>query len=336
MGNAEPKTETIATEMSRRCARVRDEIARVIVGQDLIVEQCLIAMLAGGHMLLEGVPGLGKTELVKSLAQSMDLSFSRIQFTPDMMPMDITGTDILVEQDDGARAFTFRRGPVFANVVLADEINRSTPKTQAALLEAMQESSVTISGTSHELTQPFFVLATQNPIEMEGTYPLPEAQLDRFLFKGLVQFPTPDELAVILDRTTGQSSSEIRTVIDRAEILEIREAGRKIELMTPIRDLVVALVMSTHPERSESPELVKKYVRYGVSPRGGQAILLGARYLALLSGRLHVAEEDIRALIHPALRHRLLLNFEAESEGVSTDEILDEVAKAVSLNQFLK
>ncbi len=323
------------TDIASDLRRARDEMARVIVGQEEVLELCLAGVLAGGHILIEGVPGLGKTEMVKTIAQVLDCKFSRIQFTPDLLPMDITGTHVLVGGEKGAKSFEFRPGPIFANVVLADEINRATPKTQAALLEAMQEQSVTVGRDTFELEQPFAVIATQNPIEMEGTYPLPEAQVDRFLLKLMVRFPSREQLSSILDRTTAGHRASIDTVLDRQRIMEIRRLGLELEIPDSLRDLVVAFVVATHPDRPESPEPVRRFVRYGASPRGGQAVILCAKLLALMRGRAHVAEQDLRDVLAPALRHRILLSFEGEAEGLGPDDVLAEVARAVSLDSVI-
>jgi MoxR-like ATPase len=297
------------------------EVGRRIVGQKAILDGLLTSLLAGGHVLLEGVPGLGKTAMVRALAGALDLSFSRIQFTPDLMPSDITGTNILVESGEVGRRFQFQQGPVFAHVVLADEVNRATPKTQSALLEAMQDHSVTVGRTTHPLPLPFFVLATQNPIELEGTYPLPEAQLDRFLFKLRVNPPGREELHAILDRTTGSEEAVLRTVVDRERLLEMRRLVREVPVARPVQDYVVRLVEATHPETSSHAE-VKKYVRFGSSPRGAQAMLLGAKVTALRAGRFSPSFEDVRAMAPASLRHRVLLNFEGETDGVGTDQIV--------------
>jgi MoxR-like ATPase len=305
-----------------------DEIGRRIVGHRPIVEGVVISLLAGGHVLLEGVPGLGKTLLVRTLADALDLSFSRVQFTPDLMPSDVTGTNIIVDGAGGGRRFEFQKGPVFANVVLADEINRATPKTQSALLEAMQEQAVTVGRERHELAAPFFVLATQNPIEMEGTYPLPEAQLDRFFFKLRVTAPAREELHAILDRTTGAAEPAVRPVLDGARVLEMRKLIRDVPAARPVQDWVVRLVEATHPETSPQP-MVKKYVRYGSSPRGAQAMLLAAKVLALRAGRFSPSFDDVRRVAPQALRHRILLNFEGEADGITTDQILEAVLAGV-------
>jgi MoxR-like ATPase len=298
------------------------EIGRRIVGQRTIIDGLMTSLLAGGHVLLEGVPGLGKTAMVRALAGALDLSFSRIQFTPDLMPSDITGTNILVEgAEGGGRRFQFQQGPVFAHVVLADEVNRATPKTQSALLEAMQDHSVTVGRSTHPLPLPFFVLATQNPIELEGTYPLPEAQLDRFLFKLRVNPPGRDELHAILDRTTGSEEPALRAVVDRDRLLEMRKLVREVPVARPVQEYVVRLVEASHPETSAHPE-VKKYVRFGSSPRGAQAMLLGAKVAALRAGRFSPSFEDVRTVAPSALRHRILLNFEGETDSVGSDQIV--------------
>ena len=307
--------------------RLTREIGHRVVGQAEIIEGVVAALLAGGHVLLEGVPGLGKTLLVKTLAEALDLSFARVQFTPDLMPADVVGTNMIVESG-GERRFEFQRGPIFANLVLADEINRATPKTQSALLEAMQEQSVTVSKQTYPLAPPFFVLATQNPIEMEGTYPLPEAQLDRFFFKLRVELPGNDELHAILDRTTGAVDPVVRPVLGRARLLELRDLVRQVPVARPIQDYAVRLVEATHPARSAVPS-VRKLVRYGSSPRGAQAVILAAKIRALSDGRFAPSFEDVRRSAAPALRHRVLLNFEGEAKGVSTDAVLAEILGAL-------
>jgi MoxR-like ATPase len=312
---------------SRDVTRLRDEVAKVIVGHEAIVEGVVTSLLAGGHALLEGVPGLGKTMLVRTLADAVHLSFSRIQFTPDLMPADILGTNVIVD-DGGGKRFEFQRGPIFANVVLADEVNRATPKTQSALLEAMQEKSVTVAKTTYKLDEPFFVLATQNPLEMEGTYPLPEAQLDRFFVKLKVQFPDREALHTILDRTTGRQEVRAEKVLSAERLLQLRELVRQVPVARPIQDFCVRLVEGTHPEARDKrpvPPLTRKYVRYGASPRGAQACLLAAKIKALLDGRFAVSVEDIKHAAKPALRHRLILNFEGEAEGIDPDTIIDSI-----------
>ncbi len=315
------RPEMTVAEFRDVVRRIEDEVAKVMVGQADIVRDVLICIIAGGHALLEGVPGLGKTMLVRTLGEALALDFSRIQFTPDLMPADITGTNILVEDQEGGRRFAFQPGPIFANLVLADEINRATPKTQSALLEAMQEKTCTIANVIHELAQPFFVLATQNPLEMEGTYPLPEAQLDRFFFKLLVRYPTSDDLAEILRRTTAEVGSAANRVADGDTICAMGTLARQVPIAHSVSDFVVRLVLATHPESGAAP-IAKRYVRYGVSPRGGQAIVLGAKIRALMEGRLNVAFDDVRAVALPSLRHRLILNFEAEAGGTTPDDVL--------------
>jgi MoxR-like ATPase len=305
--------------------RLKVEISKVIVGYDEIIEQVLIALFSGGHILLEGLPGLGKTLMVKTLAEALDLTFSRIQFTPDLMPSDIIGTNVM-EQD---RTFRFQPGPIFAQIVLADEINRATPKTQSALLEAMQEHSVTVSGIIHRLKEPFFVMATQNPIEMEGTYPLPEAQLDRFFFKLKLGFPGKDELIDIIDRTTNPEVPKAEKVLD-GETIEIKKKEiRSVPVSTPVKEYAVRLVLATHPELESSPSMVRRYVRYGASPRGVQSLILGAKVKALIDGRYNVSFSDIRYVAKPSLRHRIILNFEGEAEGLDTDTIIDQILEEV-------
>ncbi len=306
---------------------IEREVAKVIVGQDEAVRGILTCLLAGGHALLEGVPGLGKTMLVRTLSQVLDLNFSRIQFTPDLMPADITGTNIIAEEA-GARGFQFQAGPIFANIVLADEINRATPKTQSALLEAMQEHRVTVARVSHTLERPFFVMATQNPIEMEGTYPLPEAQLDRFFFKLTVGYPSEDELMAIAERTTGTASVDVQTVADRTMVLRMVELARELPIAKAVLSYAVKLTTRTHPEREDSPETSRRFVRYGASPRGLQSLVLGAKIRALLEGRFNVSYDDVRAAALPSLRHRVILNFEADAEGVTTDRVILDVLAA--------
>jgi MoxR-like ATPase len=312
-----------------RVERVRAEIKKLIVGQDDVLEGLLICLLASGHALVEGVPGLGKTALVRSLAAALELHFARIQFTPDLMPADILGTTMIRELPDGARTFEFEAGPIFANIVLVDEVNRTSPKTQSALLEAMQERSVTIAKRTHALPDPFLVLATQNPIEMEGTYPLPEAQLDRFLLKLHAGYPDREELHAILDRTTGAELPVVQAVLSRADLLEMRRTVREVAVARHIQDYAVRLLEATHRERPGATPLVRRYVRYGASPRGAQACLVAAKTRALLQGRCHVAIEDIQHVAKPALRHRLILNFEGEADGIEPDQVLDELLAAL-------
>jgi MoxR-like ATPase len=308
--------------------RLRKAVTSVVVGQETVVDQTVTALAAGGHVLLEGAPGLGKTSLVRAIAKAIDLSFARVQFTPDLMPADITGTNVVVEEPGGGRRFRFQKGPIFANLLLADEINRTTPKTQSALLEAMQEAKVTAAGESHALPDPFMVLATQNPIEMEGTYPLPEAQLDRFLLKILVPFPNEAELASILDRTTGAPTPDPKPVMNASELASYRALAREVVVAPPVRDFAVRAVLRTHPNDPSAPESVRRYVRYGASPRGAQALIAAAKVRALRKGRAHAAREDVAAFVAPALRHRVLLNFEGEAEGVSTDAIVADALAA--------
>ena len=310
-------------------AHIESEVAGSIVGQSEIVREVMICLIAGGHALLEGAPGLGKTMLVRTLGQVLELDFSRIQFTPDLMPADITGTNILVEDERGQRQFVFQQGPIFAHLVLADEINRATPKTQSSLLEAMQEHTVTVANIAHRLPEPFFVLATQNPIEMEGTYPLPEAQLDRFFFKIMVEYPHADSLLEILRRTTSSISVSPAKVADGSSILEMGRLARQTPIGSHLLDYVVRFTLATHPDGPGVPELTKKAIRYGVSPRGAQSIVLGAKISALLDGRLNVSLSDIRAVLFPALRHRLMLTFDAEASGQSPDDVLRSLIEIV-------
>jgi MoxR-like ATPase len=307
------------------------QVQRVIVGQDRVIEGVLTCLLAGGHGLLEGVPGLGKTLLIRTLSRAVHLQFSRVQFTPDLMPADIVGTSVLLQSDDhsGKHVLEYQPGPIFANIVLADEINRATPKTQSALLEAMAEGTVTAGGETRKLPSPFLVLATQNPLEMEGTYPLPEAQLDRFLFKIQVDFPGEDELMSILDRTTGIDVQDVEPVLDGPRILEMRALVRAIPVTDSLTRYVVRVLRATHPEDARAPDLVKRYVRFGASPRGAQAMLLAARIRCSLRGDLSPSTDDVRAVALPALRHRVILNFEGEAEGVSIDDCLQQVLEAV-------
>ncbi len=309
---------------------IEAEIGKTMVGQVDTVRDVLTCVVAGGHVLLEGVPGLGKTLLVRTLADVLALDFSRIQFTPDLMPADITGTNILAEDDEGQRRFVFQPGPIFANLVLADEINRATPKTQSALLEAMQEKTVTIANQMHMLGKPFFVLATQNPLEMEGTYPLPEAQLDRFLFKLWVPFPSEEDLVTILDRTTGSTTAHAEAVADAAQIVAMQRLARSVPIAPHVTAYAVSVLAATHPDGSRAPQLVREYVRYGGSPRGAQALVLAGKINALLEGRFNVATDDIRAVALPALRHRVIRNFEGEAEGITSDAIVRAVLDAVA------
>jgi MoxR-like ATPase len=309
---------------------VRREIAKVIVGQDDVVEGVLICLLSGGHVLLEGVPGLGKTTLLRTLARTMQLKYSRIQFTPDLMPADIVGSLIMENDERGHKVLRFQRGPVFANLVLADEINRATPKTQSALLEAMQERTVTSGTTTHELDAPFLVMATQNPIEMEGTYPLPEAQLDRFLMKIVVGYPSRDELSRIVARTIAQDEEIPRPVMDAGTIHEIRQVCRQVLVAPHVQDFAIQLVMATQADDRESHEMARKYVRFGASPRGAQALVECGRVHALMRGRFHLAVIDILHVAPAVLRHRIILNFDAHADGQTPDTILQALLKAVA------
>lgn len=315
---------TLTPDQFRAAATAIEEaVGQVIVGQRDLIRGTLVTLLAGGNALLEGVPGLGKTVLVRTIAETIDCRFSRIQFTPDLMPADIVGTHIISEDDSGRRAFRFEPGPIFANLVLADEINRATPKTQSALLEAMQEKSVTVARTTHRLEAPFFVLATQNPLEMEGTYPLPEAQLDRFFFKIEVPYPSIEELVVIADRTTGTTTARLSPVADGATIVAMQELARAVPIARHVTEAAARLTRATHPNDPNAPEEVRRYVRYGASPRGMQALILAGKITALLDGRYNVAVDDLRAAAYPVLRHRLILGFEAQAEGVTADRIVE-------------
>jgi MoxR-like ATPase len=318
-----------AEEFGRRYRAVREEIGRVIVGHDDIVHGVLTALFVGGHCLLEGVPGLGKTLLVRAMSQALDLDFNRIQFTPDLMPADILGTNMVVESAEGHRAFQFHRGPIFTQICLADEINRATPKTQSAMLETMQEGTVTSSGTRYELKKPFFVMATQNPIEQEGTYPLPEAQLDRFLFKLVVGYSNREELNTIIDRTTRGEQFAPKKVMDGSEIMQWQKVIREVILAPHVQDYIVRLSLATHPDGAFAPPITNQYLRWGSSPRGAQTIALASKVRALLEGRYNVSFEDIRRVYLPAMRHRVILNFEAQAESVDPDEVLLKILEAV-------
>jgi len=308
---------------------LRDEIGKVIVGHDAIVEGTLIALLAGGHVLLEGVPGLGKTLLVRTLSEVLDISFNRIQFTPDLMPADILGTNIVMEVAGGRREFQFQKGPIFAHLVLADEINRATPKTQSALLEAMQEHSVTAGGEIRRLAEPFFVMATQNPIDQEGTYPLPEAQLDRFFFKLLVGYPSAGELTEVLTRTTEGTHAHVNRVVTREVLLNLMTLVRQVPVASHVKDYAVRLVLATHPRSETAIPIANQYLRFGSSPRGGQTLILAGKVRALTQGRFNVSFDDIEAAAPAALRHRLIVNFEAEAEAITTDHIITQILKDV-------
>jgi MoxR-like ATPase len=316
-----------AEDLAHRAALLRQDLGGLIVGQDRLIADLLVAIVAGGHVLLEGLPGLGKTLLVRSLARSLGLEFGRIQFTPDLMPSDVTGTSIIDERG-GERSFRFQKGPVFASLVLADEINRATPKTQSALLEAMQEGSVTVAGTTHALPQPFHVVATQNPIELEGTYPLPEAQLDRFMFKLEVATPPVDAMVAILDSTTGPGRREPETVLDTRSVREIQSLARQVLCGSHLLRFVAELLHATHPDAEGADDRTRRLVRYGASARAGQAIVLGAKARALLAGRPAAAREDLEPCLLPALRHRVVLGFEAEAEGLGVADLLDDWVRA--------
>ena len=308
---------------------LKNEISKFIVGQEDVIDKVLISIIAGGHVLLEGVPGLGKTALVNTISKVLRLDSKRIQFTPDLLPADILGTNILVEKD-GEKVFAFQKGPVFTNILLADEINRATPKTQSALLETMQEKTVTVANTTHKLDKPYFVLATQNPLEMDGTYPLPEAQLDRFFFKLNVEMPNHDEFSEILDRTTGLEMPTINTITTGEKIIEMGKTACQVPIAEDVKNYLIKLAVSTHPEKDESPNIVKQYIRYGVSPRAAQSILLAARINALINGRFHVSKEDINDVAIPAMRHRMLLSFEGEAEGITTENIIKDIIKILN------
>jgi MoxR-like ATPase len=318
-----------AEQFRKAYARIQAEIGKVIVGHTDIVHGVLTCLFVGGHALLEGVPGLGKTLLVRTLSQVLDLKFNRIQFTPDLMPSDIIGTNIITEAPDGKRVFSFQSGPIFAQIVLADEINRATPKTQSALLEAMQEHSVTVGGTQHVLEEPFFVMATQNPIEQEGTYPLPEAQLDRFFFKLLVNYSGRAEMAAILDRTTRGEWPKAEKVMDGSEIRHWQQLIREVLVAPPVQDYAIRLVLATHPGGEFAAGETNRFIRCGASPRGAQALVLAGKVRALLEGRYNVSFEDVQRVYLPALRHRILLNFEAQAENVPSDAVLEQILKEV-------
>ncbi|HSK94343.1 MAG TPA: MoxR family ATPase [Candidatus Angelobacter sp.] len=318
--SADP-TEMTAERFAELAGAIEREVGAFIVGQQQLVRHTLISLLAGSHALLEGVPGLGKTMLVRTLSEALDLGFSRIQFTPDLMPADIVGTNIIVEEG-GERRFRFQQGPIFSNLVLADEINRATPKTQSALLEAMQEHRVTVAKQQYTLSEPFFVLATQNPLEMEGTYPLPEAQLDRFFFKVDVPFPSEEDLVRIMERTTGVEVPTVGKAATGTEVMAMQRLARDVPIASHVMAYAIRILRGTHPETERVPEIVKTFVRYGASPRGAQALVLGAKIHALLDGRFNVAYSDVQAVAAPALRHRIILNFEGEAEGIGTDAVV--------------
>jgi len=321
--------EAKAAQFRDRYKRLRTEIGKAIVGHDEVVAGVLTGIFTGGNCLLEGVPGLGKTHLIRTLSQVLDLDFARIQFTPDLMPADIVGTTIVVENETGGREFKFRKGPIFAQMVLADEVNRATPKTQSAMLEAMQEHRVTAGGKTYDLPQPFCVLATQNPIEQEGTYPLPEAQLDRFMFKLLVQYSSRAELSEIVDRTTGKVVPKPEKVMDGKEVMEWRKLVRDLVVAPHVKDYAVRLTLATHPEGEFAASMTNQYVAFGASPRAAQALILASKFQALLDGRWNVSFGDVRSVAKPALRHRTLLNFEGEADGIKSDEIVDNILDEV-------
>lgn len=322
-------TEKDIMSFREQTEKIKNEIGKAIIGQKDIIEQVLIAILCEGNVLLEGVPGLGKTQLVKTIGKVLDLEFSRIQFTPDLMPADVVGTNIITQDEKGASRFTFQKGPIFSNIVLADEINRATPKTQSAMLEAMQEKTVTVGNTTYTMSKPFFVLATQNPIEMEGTYPLPEAQMDRFLFKLYVQFPKLEELSQIVNLTTSVGENELNKVSNGEELIKMANVAKEVPIAKPVMDYAMKLILATHPEEDSSPEITKKYVRYGSSPRGAQAIIKAARVKALMEGRYNVSFDDINYAAYPVLRHRVLLNFEAVSDNISSEDIIKQIIEGL-------
>jgi MoxR-like ATPase len=326
----DPTTHLAPEAFAERARAIEREVGQVIVGQHELVRQTLTGLLANSHVLLEGVPGLGKTMLVRTIADVIDCTFNRIQFTPDLMPADITGTNILVEEG-GQRVFRFQPGPVFANLVLADEINRATPKTQSSLLEAMQEHQVTVARQRFPLDPPFFVLATQNPLEMEGTYPLPEAQLDRFLLKVMVPFPSEEDLITIMDRTTGAHEATASKVCTAAEIVEMQRLARAIPIAPHVTAYAVSVLAATHPDQPRAPGLVREYVRYGGSPRGAQALVSAGKIYALIDGRFNVSTDDIRAVAMPSLRHRIILNFEGEAEGITSEAVIREILDTVAV-----
>ncbi len=323
--NAEAQVSEGIDHFHKNIEAILENMGKVLVGHEAAIEHTLICFLADGHALIEGVPGLGKTLMVHTLAQSIGGKFSRIQFTPDLMPSDIVGTDIVIEAESGRKTYEFKYGPVFGNIVLADEVNRATPKTQSALLEAMQEKRVTVGGNTYDLPAPFFVMATQNPLEMEGTYPLPEAQLDRFFFKLLLKSSSLEELVKIAERTTGEQVPQVQEVSHGEDILRMRKLVREVPAAEHVMKFAARVVMATQPEGGSATELVKQYVRYGASPRGMQALILGAKVRALMKGRYNVAFEDMKEVAAPALRHRIILNFEGEAENIDCDEIISQI-----------
>ncbi|MCO5052611.1 MAG: MoxR family ATPase [Verrucomicrobiae bacterium] len=322
-------TESQIQSFRTTYAALRGEIAKVIVGHDEIVAHTLIALFAGGHVLLEGVPGLGKTLLIRTLSEVLDLGFNRIQFTPDLMPADILGTNLVMESDSGRREFQFQRGPIFAHLILADEINRATPKTQSAMLEAMQEKQVTAGGELRKLSEPFFVMATQNPIDQEGTYPLPEAQLDRFFFKILVGYPSAADLNEVINRTTAGARAEVNKVLTRENLLKLMKLVREVPVASHVKDYAVRLVLATHPKTDTAASIANQYLRFGSSPRGAQTLILAGKVRALTQGRFNVSFEDIQTAALSALRHRLIPNFEAEAEGITTDHVIAQILRDV-------
>ena len=327
MENATPIEQ--ADSIKKTFDLITDELSKVIVGQTTLIQNILVCLLCGGHALIEGVPGLGKTLIVKTLSQVLDLKYSRIQFTPDLMPADILGTNIVNQDEQGNRYFEFFKGPIFGQVILADEINRATPKTQSALLEAMQEQKVTVFGAEYPLELPFIVLATQNPLEMEGTYPLPEAQIDRFFFKLKINYPSPDQLGEIIEKTTEDYQPELNKVVKAESILEMQRLIKQVPIASHVKNYAVRLVMASHPGDHASIEKTKKYVRFGASPRGVQTLVLAGKVRALFQGRYNASMEDIRAAAKPALRHRIILNLRGEAEGIDSDEIIEDILNGV-------
>jgi MoxR-like ATPase len=329
MPESDDNFEAQITDFRESYGLIVEQVRKVIVGHGEVIDQVMSCLLCGGHALLEGVPGLGKTLLVRTLADVLDVSFGRIQFTPDLMPADITGTNIVVADAAGGKAFRFQQGPIFAHLVLADEINRATPKTQSAVLEAMQEQTVSVSRQTYPLPAPFFVMATENPLEMEGTYPLPEAQLDRFMFKINVATPSLEELVAILDRTTGQAGPAVAKVADAAKIQQMRAVVRQVPVASHVKSYAASLVLASHPDNALAPQVVKQYVRYGASPRGAQAIIMAAKVAALRAGRANVSFGDVQGAARPALRHRLILSFEGQATGASAEEIIGQILTSV-------
>lgn len=317
--------DEIIRSFSEDFLKIENEIGKLIIGQKDIIRNVLIAIIGGGNVLLEGLPGLGKTQLVKAFGKTLGLDFSRIQFTPDLMPADVTGTNIVTKDKEGRSVFEFKEGPIFSNIVLADEINRATPKTQSALLEAMQERTVTVGNETYKLPEPFFVLATQNPVEQEGTYALPEAQMDRFMFKLNVEYPKKEELLKIITLTTGTQKEDINVSASGEKILRMREIAKEVPIASSVYEYIIDLIMKCHPESENSLDIVKKYINYGSSPRGAQAVVTAARIVALINGRYNVSYDDVNEVIKPSLRHRLYLNFEASADGISSDYIIDKI-----------